>query len=314
MPNQPNHSRGITRVVETAGDRNAAGYAAMTALSQIFTVDVQAITTAHQVLESKIQKGRKTAAGESSEERNLSREITLVSEVAGLIGVQQDFWTDGRNGVVYANARMNRAESAARYTALIQEHEALIMRLTESAQNAGGTFDAWGDLVFAASLAELTDTFYTIRGVLRPDAVSQRPAYGNAEAIRALMREQAALIIIQTEVSGDVDSRISTAFASVFSKRGFKTSVTDENKPYTLKADFKTEDVTFTDPQYKYIRFVLTAALMDKDGNELLSFSENRRSGHLTQSEAIQAAIRNAETIITGSGFAEEFDAYLDSL
>jgi hypothetical protein len=119
---------------------------------------------------------------------------------------------------------MNRAEGAARYTAMIEENEALISTLKESAQKASGTFAAYENLSFAASVAELTDNFYTIRGVLQPEAASQRPGYGSAEAIRALMREQPTLIVVQVEVTGDVNSRIAKAFASVFSKRGFRTS------------------------------------------------------------------------------------------
>jgi hypothetical protein len=126
------------------------------------------------------------------------------------------------------------------------------------------------------------------------------------------MREQAALIVIRVEVSGDVDSRISKAFASVFSKRGFRTAVTD--KSYTLKADFKLEDVPFDGGKYQYTRFILTAALTGQNGAELLSWSENDREGHTIQREARQQAILQAETVITESGFAKEFDAYLDSL
>jgi hypothetical protein len=301
-------------VVETAAGRNTAEDAALTALARTFRLDVQAITRTHQELLNTVQrKGGKETSG-TTEMRRLENELTAVSEVSGLIGVQRDVWAGGKNGVVYASARMNRAEGAARYTALIQEHETLINMLTASAENAGGTFDAYGDLAFAARIAELTDTFYTILGVLQPDAAGRRPAYGNAETIRARMREQAALIVIQVDVSGDVDSRIAKAFASVFSKRGFKTSAALTEKSYTVQADFQTEDAAFTDSQYQYVRFVLTASLMDKDGNAVVSFSENGRSGHLTQGEAVQKAIRDAEAVITGSGFAKEFDAYLGSL
>jgi hypothetical protein len=247
--------------------------------------------------------------------RNLSNEITAVSEVSGLIGVQRDVWTDGRGGLVYASARMNRAEGATRYKALIQENEKLIETLKASAKRASGTFTAYENLTFAASAAELTDNFYTILGVLNPGAANQRPAYGNAEAIRSSLREEAALIVVQVEVSGDVDSRLSKAFASVFSKRGFRTSgAASAERPYTLKADFKTEDAPNNDTRYKYVRFVLTAVLMGKDGAELLSFSETGREGHAIPGEAQQRVIRSTETVITEGGFAEEFDAYLDSL
>jgi hypothetical protein len=130
------------------------------------------------------------------------------------------------------------------------------------------------------------------------------------------MRDEVALIVIQVTVSGDVDSRISNAFSSVFSRRGFRTSAAPGTVSgnYTLAADFKMEDVPVTGSKYLYTRFVLTAALRGKDGAALLSFSETNREGHATQNEARQRAIRSAETVITEGGFAGEFDTYLDSL
>lgn len=278
-------------------------------------MDVQGITKANQILVNKVQRNKGKETSESVEMRNFSNELTAVSEVSGLIGIQKDFWTDSRSGMAYASARMNRVEGAARYTAMIQENEALISALKESAQKASGTFAAYENLSFAANVAELTDNFYTIRGVLQPEAASQRPTYGSAEAIRALMREQPALIVVQVEVTGDVNNRIAKAFASVFSKRGFRTgAAAGLEKPYTLAADFQMEDVSFNDPKNKYIRFVLTASLIGKDGAEVLSFSENSREGHTIQTEVQQRAIRSAEKVITEGGFAKEFDAYLDSL
>jgi hypothetical protein len=214
---------------------------------------------------------------------------------------------------------MNLTESAIRYRALIRENEALIGSLKETANKTVGTFEAYESLNLAASVAELTDNFYTILGVLEPGTARERPAYGNADAIRALMREQTALIAVQVEVAGDIDSRIAKAFASVFSKRGFRTGAASgvneyTSKPYTLKADFKLEDAPFGDRRYEYVRFVLTASLRSKDGVEILSFSVNDREGHTILREAQQRAIRNAETVITEGDFARVFDAYLGSL
>lgn len=290
----------------------------MTALVRVFKVDVQAITRSSRVIENKVQRKKGKETGETGEDRKLLQELMTVSAVSGLAGVRRDVWADKRNNVVYASARMNRAEGAARYTALIQENEALIRSLQEAAEKASGSFTAYADLGFAAGIAELTDNFYNILGVLNPDAANQGPAYGNANRIRSSLREQTALIVIRAAVTGDVDSRIAKAFASVFSKQGFRTAAaagsSPADRPYTLKADFKTEDAPFDDTQYYYTRFILTASLMDKEGNELLSFSANDREGHRSQNESKQRAIRSAETVITESGFAKEFDAYLDSL
>jgi hypothetical protein len=303
--------------VERGVDKNAAESAALNALAQTFKVDIQGVTKANQVLINKLEQSKGKEKSETLQLSNLSQETVAISQVSGLIGIERDIWTDSRDGVVYACVRMNRKESVARYTALIKENEALIETLKTTAANIPGTFEAYENLAFAAGIAELTDNFFIILSVLQPSSTNLYPAYGSVNAIRSLANEAVSLIVIDVTVSGDVDNRISKAFASVFSAKNFKTTVITNkslNNHYTLKADFKLEDVPFADSKFQYTRYLLTGSVMNQDGTEIGGLSETDREGHTIQREARERAILNVERVITEGTFAQKFDAYLDSL
>jgi hypothetical protein len=296
--------------VEFAADRNTAEAAAMNALAQSFRVDIKSAAQASQTLTSRIHHTNKESISESAEFRQFAQNLTLFSQVSGLTGVEKDIWT-APNGTVYVNARMNRTECSARYTAAIEENEKLIALLTAKAQAAAGTFETLASLNFAGAVAELTDNFYVIRSVLRPETSGQRAAYGSAGELRLLKQEASRLVVVEVRVQGDIDGRIGKAFSAVFSGRGFRTG--DVGR-YVLRADFKLEDLEEDGGRYRYVRFTLGGALTDRDGAEALSFSETDREGHLRREDARQRAVLRAERFIGEGGFAEQFKAYLDLL
>jgi hypothetical protein len=299
--------------VESAAGRNSAEAAAMNALAQSFRVDIVSATRAGQSLVSRIRRSGKESISESAEYRQFTQNLSAFSRVPGLIGVEKDFWTS-RDGTVYANVRMNRAECSARYQSAIEENENLIRLSKEKAEAAGEGLEALAGLNLAETVAELTDNFYTVLSVLRPETAGRRPLYGGAGEIRLLKQEISRRIVIGVQVNGDVDGRIAKAFAVVFSGRGYRTSGEEKEAPYTLQADFKVEDSEQADRHYKYASFTLTGVLRGRGGAEILAFSENDRQGHLLQKGARERALLGAETYITEGGFGEIFDAYLDSL
>jgi hypothetical protein len=168
-------------------------------------------------------------------------------------------------------------------------------------------------LNLAHSIALVTDNLHSLLTVLDSSAISQRLSYGNAEAVKSLAQNAGRAIIITIKVDGDINDRITKAFTECLNSRGFRTNATGAN-PYNLAASFSMEDVDLANPRNIFVRYVLGCSLKNKEGVEILSFSENGREGHLTESEARQRAIRAAETSIGSTGFASNFDAYLASL
>jgi hypothetical protein len=284
---------------------------ALNALVQSIRVDVVSATEANQTLANRIERDGKKTISESSEYRQFTQNLTLLSSVSGLTGVQKDFWT-AADGEVYALVRMNRAECSARYERLIGENENLIRLIREKAEATAGSFEAPALLGFAETVAALTGDFYAIRSVLRNEAAGQK--YANAGELKLLREELSRQIVIGVEVNGDVDGRLAKAFAAVLAERGYRTGGEGTKRSHVLRADFKTEDLGQTDGHYYYVRFTLGGALIDRNGAELMSFSETDRTGHLRPEEARQRAVQRMERFIAESGFAGNFDAYLDSL
>jgi hypothetical protein len=296
--------------VETAADKNTAEAAALAVLAQSFKVDIAAAFRASETYVSRVQKngGKGIAAGDVF--RSAARELSAVSSVSGLSGVEREYWT-APNGEVWALARMNRTECAARYSAAIAEHEKLIAFLRETAAARSG-LDAWAALAFAAEAAAFTDNWYALRSVLRPETAGAAPAYGGEAALRAAMREAARAITVDVRVNGDHAGRAAAAFTKVFTGRGFRTGARDAAPSCVLRALFALEDTEQSGGGFVYVRWSLSAVVTDLSGAELFAWSETGREGHAVRPEANERALRKAEEMVSAA-FAESFDAWAAS-
>ncbi|MCL2186916.1 MAG: hypothetical protein FWB86_13860 [Treponema sp.] len=281
---------------------------AMNALARAFKTDVASLTQATQQF-SQIINSNKTISFDESQ--NFSQEVDVSTNIKGLIGVQLDVFRDNRN-TVYVCARMNRRESAARYSGMIRENSAVIQRLLAAAVPAG-TLDAYARLSFAYSIARVTDNFQNILEVLDPAAANRRPSYGGSSSVKNKMMECASLITIgvalSTEVAAD-RTLLTRAAGSFFRDLGFRINETGTGD-YVLRANVRFEEIR---QNVFSCRYFLDASLENKEGVSLFSFTENERKSHPnSQSEARRLAVQAAELSIKEAKFATEFDAWLNS-
>jgi len=300
-------------VVEAEQNAKLAQNAAVIRLSQIFRVDLVSITDANRQFAESISgvKGKKQLI--TSQSSSIAQELNSTSTVSGLIGLQVESW-ENPNGRSYANARMNRKECSARYSSMIRENEKVIGGLMGEAERNPGTFEAFQMLNLAYSFALVTDNFHSLLTVLDPSAISNRPSYGNAMAVRSLAQNAGRSIVVAVKVNGDNSGRIEKAFTESLNSRGFRTAAAGDNS-YVLSATFQLEGVDIVNPNnYKFARYILNYSLKDRGGVELFSSSDNGREGHTSDSEARQRATRAAEQIIASTGFAANFDAFFASL
>jgi hypothetical protein len=300
-------------VIGQGANRNQAESAAMNALARAFKTDVASLASASQQFFQAVN----TMAGKESlsfdQTQNFAQEVNTASTVRGLIGVQTDAYT-AEDRTVYVNARMNRAECGRRYQAMIRENDRVISRLLDTAEGLPESFDAYSALNYAYSLAVPTDNFQSIWEVLDAGAVSQKPSYGSADAVKTLLQNTARAVVIAVAVEGDADGRILRTFSQFFSERGFRTTRSGA-AAYRFNADLNLESVDLGPSQrYPAVQFILTVYAEDKNGIEVFSYSREGRGVHASESEARQQALRNVEASVRGEGFAVEFDAYLSSL
>jgi len=303
-------------IVAEEQNTKLAENAAVTGLAQAFRVDLNSVSSANRQLAEVIGTVKKKAYVTEVQSTSMSLDMTATSAVSGLIGVQVESWANPRSNRAHANARMNRKECSARYSAMIRENEKVIQSLKDEADRNPATFDAYQLLNLAYAIALVTDNYYSLLTVLDPSTISKQPSYGNAEAVKSLARVAGQAIVVTIKVTGDINDRIAKAYSECLTSRGFKTNTGGANS-YLLDVTFTLEDVDLQNPN-KFVRYLLNCSLKNKAGLEILSSSENGREGHATQSEARQRAIRTAENAIKKTdnkdGFAANFDAFLASL
>jgi len=311
-------SRDWLAVSAQGPSRQQAEAAAMSALAQVFRVNVESLTQSSTQF-SQIISGAAGLQNISFEEsQNFTQDVNLSTNIRGLIGVQFDVF-QAPDRTFHVNARMNRRESAARYYAMIRENTAIINSLFSSAAAAEqGTFDAFSTLSFAHSLAQVTDNFQNILEVLDPTAVNRRPDYGGANAIRAKMLESAALITIGIVVNTErAEDRVmfTRAAGSFFRDLGFRVN---EQPPagqqgagnYVLRANVRFEELRQSVISSRYF---LDAALENPGGLAVFTFTGDGRRAHPnTPSEARRLAVQAVETSFRNGNFAGEFKTWLN--
>jgi hypothetical protein len=306
-------SRDWIAVVASGSSQDRGEVVAMNALARAFRTDVESLTQASQQFSQMVNESAGKKSVSFDESKYFFQEVTTVTQVKGLIGVQIDQYRSG-DGTVYVNARMNRRECAARYASIIQENDQVIRGLMAVAESLPNTLDSYAALNYACNLATVTDNFQGILEVLSPQAVSQKPSYGSADAIKLLLQAAARTIVFKIEVEGDAGGRVGRAFGQYFSNRGFRTT-RGTNYTHLLNASLDLSSAEMGPNQrYRYVRYNLMVYIEDQDGMEVYSSTENGREGHASESEARLWALRKIENSIKENEFARGFNDYLVSL
>jgi hypothetical protein len=305
-------SRDWLAVIASGDSQRTAEQAAMNSLARAFRADVASLTQTTQRFTQIINEASGKSIISFDESQNFIQEVNTATNVRFLIGVQTDHY-QARDGTFYVNARMNRKECAARYSGMIRENSSVINKLLAYADGLGDSFEAYSALSFAAAIAGVTDNFQNILEVLDSSAAGRRPSYGGANAIITRMREIAGRITvgITVETADRNDAAlVSRAIASFFTGKGFKTAAQGS---YALRATVRFEPLAYSE-QLQSCRYYLNAALENKNGIAVFSFTEDDRKNHTLAPEAKRMALRAVETSVKEGKFAADFEAWLNSL
>jgi len=258
------------------------------------------------------EKDAVSSSGFSSSSSTLDEIIETYSVVDALVGVKiHEFWW-GNDGYVYALAYLNKAEAAQYYSRKISENESIVDDRLSFANSRKGSFDAFAAVQKAVRAAEENNQYMDILNAVQPSAYrAKKLSYGSEERVKEAAYDAAMAISIDVSVKGTDDSRIANAVILMLSSYGFRTKLADEKStaPYIIEADVEFMDVP--SERNKYVRYVFNAALKEvSSGKILLPYSENKREGHTSASEAQQKALRTLEKSIV-ENYAQAFVNYL---
>lgn len=258
------------------------------------------------------EKDAVSSSGFSASSSTLDEIIETYSVVDALVGVKihEFWWAD--DGYVYALAYLNKAEAAQYYTRKINDNEKLISETLMFADARKGSFDSFAAVQKAVRAAEENNQYLDILNAVQPSAYRAiMLSYGSEGRVREAAYEAAKNISIDVQVKGTEDARISSALTLMLSSYGFKTRIADGKTiaPYIIEAEVEFMDVP--SERNKYVRYIFNAALKEvSTGKILLPYSENKREGHTSASEAQQKALRTLEKSIV-ENYAQAFIEYL---
>ena len=102
---------------------------------------------------------------------------------------------------------------------------------------------------------------------------------------------------VSIRVNADRGGVIQNAFTAVFFAAGF--NIDSSNSGYLLDVTISIEPLNISNnPNMEFVRFDLTANLLDANGRIVLPYSMSWREGHFRQAGAEDRAFRNAVTKI----------------
>jgi hypothetical protein len=285
-------------------------------LARAFKTDVDSLSAAERQFSEIVTEAAGKNGSVFAGRKSYFEQVKTSSSVKGLIGVETGTFQSADGKTWYANARMNRRECVPRYDGYIRENAAIIHELLNLASARGTSLDAYAALYYAAAIAQATDNFQNILEVLDASAVNRRPGYGGAAAIRTKMLAIAGGITIGVAVDIEAGDRqesasILRALGAFYNNSGFRTNEQGTGN-YVLTAHVLFETVATT--EFKTCRWFLDAALKDRSGKALFSYTGEDRAVHVEDKEARRLALRKVETSIQEGDFAGSFNAWLGSL
>lgn len=277
----------------TDADHNAA-----LEIASILSQDIQAVSTLEQ---------KATNTNEESSYLTNIQTTSVLKDISGL-SISDRTTKDGR---FYSRAVLNKADAARNYSLLFNENENKINSLISLAEKKSASFEKCTLLVNAYKLALENDEYKSLLSILK-SSVRKIPLYENSSAVMQKAQNAFDELSVQVKVTGDSSGRLASAFASAIHQTGISTNTNVETSPYILicEASFENDGVK---EETVFVRYNLDVKLIAREsGKQILSFSVNARKGKLTEKDAFQTALREAESKINND-FSQKFLTMFES-
>jgi hypothetical protein len=272
--------------VGSGSSRDQAEKSALTALSSVYRLSLQADQTLTNSYQEMVRNGQTADWYEGSSLEESIRTSTAMDLVGAAI---REIWSDG--SLFYAVAVMENAQTARLYAQMIRDNQRIIDTLTDIPAARRNNMDGLARFQFAVTLAEANKLFANVLSVIGapiPAELRQSEDYRleSAAIIKA--------IPVSVTVEGDRENRIRSAFASALTAAGFRTG--GNNAPYQLQGRLSFSEVQLPNQPNKFVRYVLDGNFVETaTGDILFPYNVNGREGHLNLSEAEVRALRAAE-------------------
>lgn len=294
--------------IAAVGESSSRRQADANALGNLVSIFGQRVENKISAVETLRQEMNENKA-DFSTGQELTQAVEISASMNGLVAVEiKERWEDTKAKIFYAVAVMEKLEAIRIYNELIEANHKAIEKNMSAAAADKTSFEGVVRCRAAARIAEANELFATILTVL--DGPDRRAEFGTAASYRAEAARIAKQIPVRIVIENDVQSRVSTAFAEVFSEAGFASSLSAGDARYELRASLEMNPAAPADNNLFFTRYNLDVKLIDtKSGVIIVTFAATGREAHLTQNEARQLAIRSAVRAIL-EDFAFRFAVY----
>ncbi|MCL2206440.1 MAG: LPP20 family lipoprotein [Treponema sp.] len=249
-----------------------------------------------------------------TEDTAIQNAITTSAQMETLVGAEiADVWFDAASNTHFAIAVMENERTSILYADLIRSNEQIIRGLVDMTFAERYSFEGFARYRLAAAIADTNRVYANVLTVVGDTRGINPAEVRSGEEFRVAAAQVRANIPIGVVVSGDRAGRLHSAFSAAVNAAGFRSG--GEDSRYLLRFSYDVVPANLPGSPHQFVRFELVGALEDTAmGNSVMfSFFANGREGHLTQSEAEERAIRQAERRIA-EAFTPSFHAYLDNL
>lgn len=289
--------------------RDEAELEAVKNLSSIFGQTVIAENTVSKKMQNAISDGEISFSTTNNLEQNIKNQI----EAKNLIGIEiAEYYYHQTEKKWYAIAILNKAKTADIYEGLILKNDETVRKALKEAENELESFYGYSEICFALEIAVENDKLLKNLSVINVDRGEQlSKKVVSLESIKVLQKKSAEKITIYIDIKNDADKKIKSAFQSVFSKYGFKTSSSKKER-YGLEGKY-TSEIT-NKGKVNYCIYTLNLEFNDFSENEsLFAINLDGREGAPSVNNAINRSYRVLEKNIY-SEFSEKFDSFINNL
>ncbi len=230
-------------------------------------------------------------------------QVTTDINVTG-VRIQENYCHTDKNGNTtwYALALLDRSVTGSWYEEQVIQNSAQAYSLQAASQEAELNHQGLTAIKLmrqAEATAHLADEQITILSVINQKKYENAlPAWQPAKQVSNMRVQLEKSQVFGVSIANDYDERVTKAIQSIFAAENLDCTTdlaTATAGTLTGELTITPFDATTTTSN-KYVRYTLTASLVDGNGIEQLPVTITGREAHLTTEEATQRAIRTVET------------------
>ncbi|HEY5653393.1 MAG TPA: LPP20 family lipoprotein, partial [Pontiella sp.] len=279
--------------------RRSAENAAAANLSRIFEARIES--------EERLQDRTHETRNSFERTSDFTTDINILSAQT-LHNIQHaEAWKD-KNGRYHAIAYLNRRETAAIYRDKIDRQSERVSFLLSNLRQTADPLRKFATLRAAIHHAEKADILIRQLKIIQSRSVPELE-YSMVK-LHSELADTAKKIKVEIHVEGDIDQRIGSCMEELITRYGF---VTGQPGTIKIKTRISIHETDQSTADLVFVRYDLSAQVLDTEGSVLVSINEKGREGHVTIPEARIRSIRTLENAIKAK-VIQQFDRYFGSL